>query len=306
MDSDPSLSTIVVSWRSRSETLELAAAFPASRLHELLVVDNSGELDAGEIERPGVRLLAPGRNLGFAGGANLGARAAGGALLFFLNPDATPRDPSAYESLRAGFLSAAEAAGLAPRLVDADGSSQHRWQLRRLPTAAALLAHAFFWNPLARATDEPPTGAEIEQPAAAALALRRDVFDRVGGFDEGYVPAWFEDVDLARRLAERRERLLYWPEAEFVHRRGGSLAALGYAGFLVAYDRNLARYLRVHHGRGWALAFRSLVPLGAGLRLAALPMRRPRRAPSRGAAARALAVAAAAALAGWPARSPAP
>ena len=77
------------------------------------------------------------------------------------------------------------------------------WQLRRLPTPLALLAHALFWNPGAAAAAEPAAGAAIEQPAAAALALRRSVFEALGGFDEAFYPAWFEDVDLARRLADR-------------------------------------------------------------------------------------------------------
>src|SRR5690606_5351472 len=121
-----------------------------------------------------------------------------------------------------------------------------------------------------------------------ALALRRKAFESVGGFDAGYHPAWFEDVDLARRLAAAGETIVYLPAATFVHRGGASVPALGYGRFLAAYDRNLARYLRRHHGRGWELVFRALVPVGALLRTLALPLRRPRRAASRGEAARAL------------------
>ena len=77
---------------------------------------------------------------------------------------------------------------------------------------------------------EPAAGAPIEQPAAAALALRRSVFEAVDGFDERYFPAWFEDVDLARRLADRGERMLYLPAALCRHRQGSSVGALGYGG----------------------------------------------------------------------------
>jgi GT2 family glycosyltransferase len=298
--SAPELSVVVVAWRSRADAHELAAAWPPDPRFELVVVDNAGEL-AGELGgAAAVRVVRPGRNLGFAGGSNAGAAAARAPRLLFLNPDARPV-PGALAALVEGFERHPRAAGLAPRLVGADGSPQHRWQLRPLPGPAALLAHAFFWSPTRGARREPAEGARIEQPAAAALALRREAFEAVGGFDAGFHPAWFEDVDLARRLRDRGLELVYLPGATFVHRGGGSVPALGYGGFLAAYDRNLARYLRLHHGRGWELAFRALVPVGALLRAALLPLRRPRRVASRREAATALMRVALGARRGWPA-----
>lgn len=295
--SSPRLSTVVVVWRAAADALELARTFPGDPRHELLLVDNGGDLQLDEA--PGRRVLRPGRNLGFAGGSNLGARAATGELLLFLNPDARPVD-DAYARLLAGFEAQPAAAGLVPRLLSPDGAPQARWQLRPLPGALALLAHAFFWNPTRGPRAEPAAGTPVAQPAAAALALRRSAFERVGGFDEGFHPAWFEDVDLARRLAAAGLPLLYHPAAAFTHRIGSSLATLGYAGFLIAYDRGLARYLARHHGKAWAGAFRALVPLGALARLALLPLVKPARAPSRRAAARALCAVARAAVAGFP------
>jgi len=305
VSSGPVLSTIVVSWKSRQETLALVRSLGREDDRELVVVDNAGEIAPEEVAGEGVQLVAPGRNLGFAAGANQGARVARGSILLFLNSDAAPM-PGATESLLEGFAKHPEAAGLAPRLVGPDGAVQYRWQLRPLPSAVALLAHALFWDPVRGPEAEPPPATVVEQPAAAALALRRSSFDAVGGFDEGFFPAWFEDVDLARRLAERGERILYWPAAQIRHGRGGSLATLGYGGFLRAYDRNLARYLRLHHGAAWALAFRLLVPVGAALRIAALPLRKPARAASRRSAAGALLGAAAAALGGWKPQREAP
>ena len=294
------LAVVVVAWRSARDAQELARAVPADPRFELVVVDNSGELAAGAwADTPG-RVLAPGRNLGFAAGSNLGARATSAPRLLFLNPDARPR-AGAFDRLLEAFARWPDAAGLAPRLLGPGGAPQCAWQLRPLPGPAALLAHAFFWNPTRGPRREPAAGSPVAQPAAAALALARSAFDAVGGFDEAYFPAWFEDVDLARRLAARGAVVRYAPAAVFDHRGGGSVPALGYGGFLTAYDRNLARYLRRHHGRGWELAFRALAPVGALARLALLPLRRPRRARSRGEAAAALWSVARGAVAGWPA-----
>ena len=290
------LSAVVVAWRAASDVAELVAAWPTDARAELLIVDQSRELPAAY---PNARVLRPERNLGFAGGANFGAAAAAGSSLLFLNPDVRP-EPGAIAALVDGFAAHPEAAGLVPRLAGFDGAPQHAWQLRRLPAPLALLAHAGFVNPGGGPRAEPAAGTPIEQPAAAALALDRARFERLGGFDAGFFTAWFEDVDLAKRYATAGERLLYFPRARFRHRQGSSVATLGYRAFLEAYDRNLARYLAKHHGRAWALAFRALVPPAALARLLLLPLRRPQRAASRGAAAAALLAVAAGSLRGWP------
>ena len=292
----PELSTIVVAWRAADDVAELVSEWPDDRRFELVLVDQEGDLavrlESVEASRAqprssgNIRLLVPGRNLGFGGGSNFGAQAAGADLLFFLNPDARPA-ADALAALCAGFATWPQAAGLVPRLVGFDGAPQADWQLRRLPTPLALLAHALFWNPGAAAAAEPAAGAAIEQPAAAALALRRSV-------------AWFEDVDLARRLADRGHLLLYHPAALFRHRQGSSVGALGYGAFLAAYDRNLCRYLDKHHGHAWAIAFRALAGPAALLRLLLLPLRLPTRAATRTQAAQALLAVARGSLAGWP------
>ncbi len=262
-------------------------------------------------DRPNVHLLEPGRNLGFAGAINRGAAAARGSLLLILNTDARP-ESRALESLIRGTEQHPEAAGLAPRLLDDAASTGSRmprsndsldedsldddlpsddlpnedgaapqagWQLRRLPGFRTLLGYCCFLEP--RAMPAPAAGSPVEQPAACALLLRRAAFEAAGGMDEAFWPAWFEDVDLARRLRDLGETILYWPDAAFRHGLGASVPRLGYGPFLLAYYRNLDRYARKHHGRGVALVL-NLVLVGAALlRIALLPLRRPRRARRR-------------------------
>jgi N-acetylglucosaminyl-diphospho-decaprenol L-rhamnosyltransferase len=291
----PLLSGVVVHWRNEELLAELAAAWPRDARFELVVVDNGS---SRPLALAGARRIAPGRNLGFAGGANAGIAAARAPILLLLNPDAVP-EPGALEALLAGFAALPDAAGLAPRLLGPGGEPQFAWQLRRLPAPWEAALQALFLplpRPLAA---EPEAGAAIPQPAAAALALRRAPLARVGGLDAGFFPAWFEDVDLARRLAAAGLVLRYWPAARFRHRLGSTVPELGYGPFLWIYGRNLVRYLGKHHGRAWAGAGRAALALGLVLRLAALPLRRPRRAPTRAAAARGLAAALAGALSGW-------
>jgi N-acetylglucosaminyl-diphospho-decaprenol L-rhamnosyltransferase len=291
----PRLTGIVVHWHNEEPLAELTAAWPRDPRFELVVVDNgsSEPLALG----PG-RLVRPERNLGFAGGANLGAAEAQGEILLILNPDAVP-EPGALDRLLEGFETHPEAAGLAPRLVGPDGQSQAGWQLRRLPSPWNLLLHAFPFTGAPGAGPEPPAGSPVEQPAAAALALRRSAFEAVGGFDAAFHPAWFEDVDLAARLKQAGYVLLYWPAAMFRHGLGSTVPKLGYGRFLWIYYRNLTRYLGKHHGRLWSLAARAALVPGMAIRLLLLPFYRPRRAASRSEAFRGLLGVLAGALTGW-------
>ncbi len=271
------LSGVVVHWANEEDLVRLIAAWPRDGRFELLVVDNSGTAPALPAF---VRRLEPGHNLGFAGGVNAGVRAARSDVLLLLNPDACP-EPGALEEILSGLAARPDAAGIVPRLLGTDGESQARWQLRPLPTACTLLLQTLFVPAGQGSLAEPPSGAAIEQPAAAALALRRRSLDLVGGLDEQFFPAWFEDVDLASRLRSAGLRLVYWPAARFRHGLGASLPKLGYGPFLWIYYRNLVLYLRKHHGR---LAAGTAVPtllLGMALRLSFLPLRRPKRAKSR-------------------------
>ena len=294
---EPRLAGVVVHWRNEAELAELLAAWPRDPRFELVVVDNGS---SGEFPTlpPGARRIDSKGNLGFAGGVNAGVAATSADLVLILNPDARPL-PGALDALLAGFAAHPEAAGLAPRLRGTDGALQHRWQLRPLPSAGRLLLQAFFLPGASGPRDEPATGTPVEQPAAAALALRRRVFAEAGGMDTAFFPAWFEDVDLARRLRDRGARLLYWPTAEFVHGLGSSVPRLGYGRFLWIYNRNLTRYLARHHGDFAAALAGPLIAAGALLRLLLLPLRRPTRAATRAEAARGLLATAAGALSGW-------
>jgi GT2 family glycosyltransferase len=254
---------------------------------------------------PPVRMLRPGRNLGFAGGVNAGVAASRAPLLLLLNPDVLP-EPGALDGLLAGFAAHPEAAGLAPRLADEDGRPQLAWQLRRVPSLWGCLRQTLPWPTAdgacrapARPAVEPAAGTPVEQPAAAALALRREALIAAGGFDERFHPAWFEDVDLARRLRQAGARLLYWPAARFRHALGSTVPRLGYGRFLWIYHRNLERYVAKHHGAGWALVSRASLAAGLLLRLPLTLLRRPRRAATRREGAAGLIVALAGALSGW-------
>jgi GT2 family glycosyltransferase len=302
-----SLSIVIVSWESGADLVECVRSLAGARAAvdpplELIVVDNASRDFSPEAVHalwPAATLIRNETNRGFGPAANQGVAAAHADIALLLNPDTRAVDDPLSPLLQA-FANHPEAVAVAPRLFESETSPEHRLrvhQLRRLPTVGQvarqmlLIDRVFPRNRwLARdwylERDQAQPFA-VEQPAAAALGVRRGVFMRLGGFDETFVPAWFEDVDLCARLLGEGP-ILYWPESRFVHAGAGAARALGYASFLPIYHRNALRCWRKHHGRASSAACRALVAVGMVLRLLVLPLR-PTLPCSRGDAARAYA-----------------
>jgi N-acetylglucosaminyl-diphospho-decaprenol L-rhamnosyltransferase len=96
--------------------------------------------------------------------------------------------------------------------------------------------------------------------------VTRPALETLGGFDESFYPAWFEDVDLCRRIRSRGGRIRFQPSARFLHHGGSSLRPLGKEKFLVSFHTNQIRYFAKHHGAAAARRVRAWVILGMRLR----------------------------------------
>jgi len=295
MTTSPAISVVIVSWQSGQELLRCVASLAdARRLAKasglavsLVVVDNASATFPGDDLRtiwPDIVMHLNTSNLGFAAAANQGARLATAGLLLFLNPDTVAvGDP--FTPLASAAQTVPHAVAFAPRLLQdetPEHETQEEFQLRHLPTFGQvvreqllvdrLLPHGRFRRADRYADADRSAPFAVEQPAASALAIRRELFLAIGGFDEGFFPAWFEDVDLCARL-RRHGSILFWPASVFRHTGGVSSVTLGYDCFLPAYYRNAFRYWRKHHGAVPAGAYRALLAIGMALRLMLLPLR---------------------------------
>jgi GT2 family glycosyltransferase len=141
---------------------------------------------------------------------------------------------------------------------------------RQLPTASSLIRENLgLRKPSHKISLREPY--EIEQAAAAALMIRRSAFQEVGGFDDRFYPAWYEDVDFCKQLKSAGWHIYFDPAARFLHEGGYSARALGTSAFAVAYYRNQLRYAHKHMSRIAGLAIRSSMVAGMAARAIAAP-----------------------------------
>jgi N-acetylglucosaminyl-diphospho-decaprenol L-rhamnosyltransferase len=296
------IAILIVSWNARDLLLRCLASL-ASLPHHVIVVDNDsedGSADAVAQRFPEVTLVRSATNLGFAGGVNRARREAGrgpgGGFgegqgqqvdhLLLLNPD-TVATGEAIDTLSAVLAGDPGVGAVGGRLVYADGSPQRGFNVRRFPTlgsfAMDLLLVDQVWpdNPwtrryLARDLDDGPGAAptDVDQPAAACLMVRADAFDAIGGMDERFHPAWFEDVDFCRRLVAAGYRIRFEPRATFEHQGGVAMRTLGLRRFSSIWYANMERYVRRHHGTAGWLLLKGLIAAGMSARVAISLLRR--------------------------------
>jgi GT2 family glycosyltransferase len=226
---------------------------------QLYVVDNaSTDASADIAEAAGARVVRNAENRGFAAAANQGAALGTGELILFLNPDATLAPDDLALLVRAFDDPSVGAAG--PRLVHPDGAEQRScWPF---PSPVRTWREAFGF-----------ASASADFVVGACLLVRRDAFERLGGFDERF---WLygEETDICRRLRDCGLRVVHVPEARAVHVGGASSAALGSATF-EHFQRGAELFIRKHHGRGGLALHRLGLLVGSLLRLPVRPERRP-------------------------------
>ncbi|MGH3799524.1 MAG: glycosyltransferase [Pseudonocardiaceae bacterium] len=185
---------------------------------EVLVVDDASPDRTAELvtASPGLRLVPTQRNVGFVGACNLGASHARGAYLLFLNNDTEMR-PGALDALVSAADSDDRIGLVGAALVYPDGRLQE--------SGGIIWADGSGWN-YGRDRDasapEFQVRRDVDYCSAAAILVRRDLFDAVGGFDQRYAPAYYEDTDLAFAIRATGHRTIVEPRAVIVHHEGVS------------------------------------------------------------------------------------
>jgi GT2 family glycosyltransferase len=208
---------IVLAWRLTDELLDclegLARGTRRNPFDVIVVLNGADDsVRSAVFERvEGATVIEVPVNLGFAGGCNLAATRARGEFLVFLNDDATP-EPAWLDKLITSARVHPDAGAITSRVHSPDGSLQEAGA-RILASAAGM--------PIGLGAEILPIELSEARPVdfggAEALLVRRELFVELGGFDQAYDPAYFEDVDLCLRLRAAGWNIVYEPSAVVIH-----------------------------------------------------------------------------------------
>ncbi|MEF9977172.1 MAG: glycosyltransferase [Thermomonas sp.] len=234
--------------------LRAIAAHPPTAPFELIVVDDASPDDslAKLCAIDGIRVHARAANGGFIAACNDGAALANGEFLVFLNNDTVPQ-PGWLDVLLDTFDAHPDAGLVGAKLVYPDGRLQE--------AGGVVFADGSGWN--YGRFDDPADCRynylrDADYISGAAIAIPRMLFERLGGFDTRYAPAYYEDTDLAFGVRDAGLRVLYQPASLVVHDEGTTSGTDINAGPKAAQVRNQATFA----GK-WHDALASQLPAGS-------------------------------------------
>jgi len=249
---------VVVTYQSAQYVRPCLSSFHNAA--SIVVVDNDsqdGTCDIIANEFPGVRLISAAANLGYGKALNLGISQTSSPIVVAANAD-TIFTEGALETL-AKFMRGHPRVGVAgPQQLFPDGSWQRSYGdvhglcegFKDLAgvTSIAQTARRLFWRRIPRG----PARA-VGYIDGAVMMIRREAFDRFGGFDEAF-HYYAEDADFSLRLRQAGWKVTHVPTACVIHVRGGSSTRVeGYSDKLLrAQVTAKCQFIRKHRP-GWHL-----------------------------------------------------
>ena len=242
---------------------------------EILVVDNAshdGTVEMVRAEFPNVHVIENSQNLGFTQANNQALAVAQGRYLFLLNPDTELR-PLSLQTIVDYMDTHPDVGMLGPRLFYGDGTPQS--SRRRFPTLATAFLESTIlqqWFPRNRVltqyymldTRDDETQ-EVDWINGSAMFTRREVYEKLGGFDEGFF-MYSEELDWCRRIKQAGWKIVYLPTAQITHYEGKS-SEQAVARRDIYFNSSKVRYFRKCRGAFVAEILRAFLLLTFGYRI---------------------------------------
>jgi len=217
----PTVAVVIPNWNTAGHLPACLSSLAEQGVAlETMVIDNGSEDGSlAYLEREGVPHVALPENVGFAAAVNLGAARTSAPLVLALNAD-TMVEPGCIEALVAALAADPGLGGVQPRILQLEGEAAVRSTASaRLYSAGQALTRDGRAFELGMGEEQRPehlARREVFGVCGAACLLRRELFERLGGYDESYF-AFYEDVDLNVRARIDGRRFGYVPEAVVWH-----------------------------------------------------------------------------------------
>lgn len=236
---------------------------------EVMVIENASGDDLSKLKTtfPSVRFLESDRNLGFAGGCNLGLPYATGAFIVLVNPDILFTQPALYSIQKA--MEADPKIGIGGiSLKNLDGTQQACvWNFPRPVDQLCVLLKLHHLFPRLPAMNrwrqeqfDYSKDADVEQVMGAFFCIRREVIEKIGPLDDGFF-IWYEEVDYCRRAVNAGFLVHYFADISARHKKGSSFDRVETRQKQDILRKSIRRYIKKHFGFGVFLLFFFLEPV---------------------------------------------
>ena len=251
---------------------------------EIIVIDNNStdnSIDYLSPLFPSVQFIANKENTGFAKACNQGLRMAGGEYILFLNPDTiVPED--CFQQCLSFFISHTDAGAVGVKMLDGSGKFLKESK-RAFPSPMTSLYKLLGLSnlfPRSRIFSRYHLGHlsenethEVDVLAGAFMMVRKQVLDKVGGFDESFF-MYGEDVDLSYRIQKATcpdnshpYKNYFFAGTSIIHFKGESTRK-GSMNYVKMFYNAMSIFVRKHYGGGRAGFFNFLIHLAIWLRAA--------------------------------------
>ncbi len=262
-------SVLIVSRNTRELTLAAVRSVLASEPEgswEVIVADNGstdGTVAALQEVTGSVRVLEPGRNLGFAAANNLAAREATGEYLLLLNSDARV-DAGVLREAVEWMRAHPEVGVLGAQLLNEDGSKQNSIASELSPVTELLnksLLRRLFPGRFPGKEHAMGGPTEVDSVIGAFMVVPKRLWERLGGMDERFF-LFLEETDFCRQVREAGLKVVHHPGVRVWHRQGGSAAGV-HIPARIEYWRSRYAYAAKHFSPG----SRRMLAVGLAIRL---------------------------------------
>jgi O-antigen biosynthesis protein len=224
---DPEISIILVLFNRAEMTLGCLRSLAENRSvrMEVIIVDNASRDETGLLldRLTHARIIRNSENRHFLEGVNQAARAARGEYLLLLNND-TQVLPGTLQSAIDTIHTAPDIGAVGGRLILLDGTLQEAGSI--IWRDGSCLGYGRGDNPFAPMY---MFRRDVDYCSGAFLLTPRAVWERLGGFDETFKPAYYEETDYCTRLWEHRLRVVYDPNSVVLHYEFASSASVAHA-----------------------------------------------------------------------------
>jgi len=278
-DDNIEVSVVTVNWNVKELIVRLIESlfkYTHNIRFEIIAVDNQSHDGSVEfIKRKFCNELNQGRlvlipndfNAGFAKANNQGLKIARGKYILFMNPDMEVHD-NVILKLRNFYETKGDIGIATCRLLYADKSIQPN--VKRLPDFCSQLLillklhHFLKWLPCIKRylmkDFDYLSEREVEQAMGACIFTKKELMDKIGGWNEEYW-LWWEDVELCQNFLAAKHKIYFTPLIEITHFEGKSFAQTFGLKKQKRFNRGMLLYFKKHQPYYQYLILYCLQPL---------------------------------------------